>query len=63
MDDTLEKQPEVAHVRLHIPGEDHDLAHDIKRKEQVKKNENVTVISVYLRALKIGLKQLAKEAA
>ena len=63
MENTTEKTEALAHVRLSVPKVNHDKAHSIKRLLQVKKNEDVTVISIYLRAIEIGLSQLEQEAA
>ena len=63
MNTTIEKEEQLAHVRLSVPKANHDRAHSIKRLLQVKKNEDVTVISIYHKAIEIGLTQLEKAAA
>lgn len=63
MTDTIENDNALAHVRLGVPATNHARAHRLKRLLQVQKNEDVTVIQVYLKAIEIGLKELEKTAA
>ncbi|MFZ2905296.1 MAG: hypothetical protein WAZ98_03735 [Cyclobacteriaceae bacterium] len=63
METTLENGRTVTCVRLNMPIEQHGRAHAIKRKLALQKNQDVTVLNIYMQAIELGLQQLEREAA
>lgn len=63
MDVTIEKNAPVVNVRLAMKVETHAKTQRVRRLLQVKNNQDLTLINIYLKAIEIGLTQLEKEAA
>lgn len=61
MTETIENPVKNRHVRFEVQANTHDRAHRVKRQLAIQKNQDITVINIYLKAIEIGLEKLETE--